>query len=207
MHTCLRLANLWLVELSLVSLIFHVKHVNIHLNTLTFFVILVPDHYISFYIFYIFLIVAYHICYAFTPLNKHQALRSLVQKSYYRYKQGRRNKSGEKRKKRIDKDYKKLSDSYKKNALWSVSGTIATSRQCHYILFKHKSNVHNKEAILWSACFNVPLRQIKNSDLKVRNGNFDEPHRGKMIPHFTELKKDKHVFVATEVWFNQAHRA
>lgn len=86
-----------------------------------------------------------------------------------------------------------------KNALWSVSGTIATSRQCHYILFKHKSNVHNKAAILWSACFNVPLRQIKNSDLKVRNGNFDEPHRGKMIAHFTELKKDKHVFVATEV--------
>lgn len=52
------------------------------------------------------------------------------------------------KKKRIDKDSKQLSDSY----------TVATTRICHYILLKHKSNTDNKEAILWSACFNVPLR-------------------------------------------------
>lgn len=76
---------------------------------------------------------------------------------------------------------------------------MATTRQCHYILLKHKSNAHNNEAILWSACFNVPLRQIKNSNLKVRNGISDEPHRGKMTAYFSGLKEDKHVFAATEV--------
>lgn len=76
-----------------------------------------------------------------------------------------------------------------KNAPWSLSSTMATSRHCHYILLKHKSKVHNKEAILWSACFNVPLRQIKNSNLKVQNGICDEAHGGKMRAYFTGLQK------------------
>lgn len=44
---------------------------------------------------------------------------------------------------------------------------MATIRQCHYILHKPKSNVHTK-AILWSVCFSVPLRQINNSNVKVK---------------------------------------
>lgn len=94
---------------------------------------------------------------------------------------------GEKNKTRTTKSYQTVVK--KRNVPKTLSSTMATCRQCHYILFKHKSNVHNKEAILWSACFNVPLGQIKNSNLKVRNGIFDEPRRGKMIAHFTELKK------------------
>lgn len=82
-------------------------------------------------------------------------------------------------KKRIDTDHKSLSDSY----------TTATCRQYHYIFLKHKSNTHNQEAILWSACFNVPPRQIKKTNLKVRNGIFDEPRGGKMIACFSGLKK------------------
>lgn len=60
---------------------------------------------------------------------------------------------------------------------------MAPSRQHHCILLKHKFTATNKEAILWSTCFNVPPRQINNTNLKVRNGIFDEPHGGKMIAY------------------------
>lgn len=59
---------------------------------------------------------------------------------------------------------------------WHLVDNIITSCSNKFI-------ATNKEAILWSTCFNVPPRQINNTNLKVRNGIFDEPHGGKMIAY------------------------
>lgn len=41
----------------------------------------------------------------------------------------------------------------------------------------------------------------------MRNGIFDEPHEGKTIAYSAGWIKDRHVFAATGVWFNQTRRA
>lgn len=108
----------------------------------------------------------------------------LLQQTYHRYQQGQRAKMWWMNKEKEQaRTTKRCLSRRKKHTLWSPSSAMETGRQCHYTLFKHGPNVHTKEAILCSACFNVPKRQIKNSNLKVRESIFDEARGGKMRAH------------------------